>query len=65
MVEIYTSVNFFRNFGANVLLGKNTLKNRKRLLSDDHTGEQGFYHIKVIKYVKNYLQLNFDAIWGG
>ena len=32
---------FSRNFGANVLLGKNTLKTRKRLLSDDHTGKQG------------------------
>ena len=66
MVDIYTSVNFFRNFEANVLLGKNTLKTRKRLLSDNHTGEQGpaqgFYHIEVIKYVKNYVQLNFDAI---
>ena len=41
MVDIYTAVNFFRNFGANVLLGKNTLKTRKRLLSDNHTGEQG------------------------
>ena len=28
-------------FGANVLLGKNTLKTRKRLLSDDHTFKQG------------------------
>ena len=38
MVDIYTSVNFFRNFGANVvLLGKT----RKHLLSDNHTGEQG------------------------
>ena len=36
-----TSVNFFRNFGANVLLGKNTLKTRKRLLLDNYTGEQG------------------------
>ena len=34
-------MNFFRNFGANVLLEKNTLKTRKRLLSDDHTGNQG------------------------
>ena len=41
MVDIYTFVNFFRNFGANVLLGKNTLKTKKRLFSDDHTGEQG------------------------
>ena len=41
MVGIYTSVNFFRDFGANVLLEKNTLKNRKRLLSDNQTGEQG------------------------
>ena len=41
MVDIYTSVNFFRNFGANVLLEKNTLKTRKRLLSDDHSGKQG------------------------
>ena len=41
MVEIYTSVNLFRNFGANVLLGKNTLKTKKRPFSDDHTGKQG------------------------
>ena len=41
MVDIYSSVNFFRNFGANVLLGKNTLETRKRLLSDDHTVKQG------------------------
>ena len=41
MVDIYSSVNFFRNFGTNVLLEKNTLKTRKRLLSDDHTGKQG------------------------
>ena len=41
MVDIYSSVNFFKNFGGNVLLGKNTLKTRKRLLSDDHTGKQG------------------------
>ena len=34
-------MNFFRNFGANVLLEENTLKTRKRLLSDDHTGKQG------------------------
>ena len=40
MVDIYSSVNFFRNFGANVLLEKNTLITRKRLLSDDHTGKQ-------------------------
>ena len=69
MVDIYTSVNFFRNFGANMLLGKNTLKTRKLLLSDDHTRKQGlvprFYHIEVIKYVKNYVQLNFYAIWRG
>ena len=26
---------------------------------------QGFYHIEVIKYVKNYVQLNFYAIWKG
>ena len=48
---------FFRDFGANVLLEKNTLKNRKRLHSDDHTGKQehaqGFYHIEVIEYVKH------------
>ena len=41
MVDIYTAVNFFRDFRANVLLEKNILKNRKRLLSDDHTGKQG------------------------
>ena len=41
MVDIYTSVNFFSNFGANVLLGKNTLKTRQRLFSDNHFGEQG------------------------
>ena len=41
MVGIYSSVNFFTNFGANVLLGKNTIKTRKRLLSDDHSGKQG------------------------
>ena len=41
MVDIYNSVNFFRNFGANGLLGKNTLKTKKSLFSDDHTGEQG------------------------
>ena len=41
MENIYTSVNFFRDFGANVLSEKNTLKNRKRLLSDNYTGEQG------------------------
>ena len=40
MVDIYISVNFFRNFGVNVLLGKNTLKTKKRLFSDDYTGEQ-------------------------
>ena len=69
MVDIYTSVNFFKHFEANVLLGKNTLKTRKHLLSDNHTGEQGpgprFYHIEVIKYVKNYVQLKFYAIWRG
>ena len=32
---------FFRNYGADVLLGKNTLKTRKRLLSDDQTEKQG------------------------
>ena len=41
MVDIYTPVNFFRDFGANVLLEKNTLKNKKRLLSDNYTVEQG------------------------
>ena len=41
MVDIYSSVNFFRNFGANVLLEKNTLKTRKCLFSDDHTSKQG------------------------
>ena len=60
MVDIYSSVNFFRNCGANVeMLEKNTLKTRKRLLSDDHTGKQGlvpnFHHVEVILYVKNYL----------
>ena len=49
MVDIYTFVIFFRNFGANVLLEKNTLK----------SPAQGFYRRKVIKYVKNYVQLNF------
>ena len=41
MVDIYTPVNFFRDLRANVLLEKNTLKNRKRLLSDNYTDEQG------------------------
>ena len=66
MVGIFTFVDSFRKFGANVLFGKITLKTRKRLLSDDYTGEQGssqgFYHIEVIKYAKNYLHLNFHAI---
>ena len=34
-------MNFFRDFGANVLLEKNTLKISKCLLSDNYTGEQG------------------------
>ena len=38
---MYTPVNFFRIFGANVLLGKNTLKTSKQLLSDDHISKQG------------------------
>ena len=49
MVDIYSAVNFFRNFGANVLFEKNTLKTRKRLLSDDHTGKQGLVP-KLLSY---------------
>ena len=58
------TMNFFRNFGAYVLLGKNTLKTRKRLPSDDHTGKQGlvprFLSYKSYRICKkNYLQINF------
>ena len=54
MVDIYSFVNFFRNFGANVLLEKNTLKTRKRLLSDDHTGKQGLVP-RLLSYRSYYI----------
>ena len=66
MVEIYTSVNFFRNFGANVLLGKNALKLEnvyiRTIILANRSSSQDFYHVEVILYVKNYPYLKFCAI---
>ena len=66
MVDIYTSVNFFGEFGANVLLEKNTLKIEnvyfQTIILANRGLAQCFYHIEVIKYVKNYIQLNFYEI---
>ena len=57
MVDIYYSVNFFRNFGDNVLLGKNTLKTRKRILSDDHTDKQGLVP-RLLRYRSYFICKN-------
>ena len=69
MVDIYSSVNFFRNFGANVLLEKilSKLENVyfRTIILANRGPAQGFYHIEVIKYVKNYVRLNFYAVWRG
>ena len=59
MVDTYTSVNFFRNFRANVLLGKKQLKLEnvyfRTIILANRGSSQDFYHIEVISYVKNYL----------
>ena len=69
MVDIYTSVNFFRDFIANALLEKNTVKKEnfyfRTIILANRGPAKGFYHIEVIEYVKNYVQLNFFAIWRG
>ena len=63
VVDIYTFVDFFSNFGANVLWEKNTLKTRKRLhrtiILANRGPAQDFYHIKVIKCVKKLCPAKF------
>ena len=54
VVKICTSVNFFRIFGANVFLVKNTLKTRKRLLLDDYISKQGIVP-KFLPYRSYYV----------
>ena len=67
MVDIYASVNSFRNFETNVLLWKNKLKTRKRLLSDDHTGDQGlvqrFLPFKSYEICKKLYPAKFLCNW--
>ena len=67
MVDIYSSVIFFRNFGANVLLEKihSKIENVyfQTIILANRGPAQCFYHIEVNKYVKIYVQLNFYAIW--
>ena len=67
MVDIYTPVNFFRDLEANVLLEKihSKIENVyfRTIIPANRGPAQYFYHIEIIKYVKNYVQLNFYAIW--
>ena len=53
MVKIHFC-EYFRIFGSNVHLGKNTLETRKSLLSDDHISKQGLVP-KFLPYESYYI----------